>query len=114
MDIIILSLVISILFIITSIGPILFQEYSIRKKEKQDLSFNDFLKNYFSSIKANKDLKPKEKIVIYKKMAETISDMESNGVYFSDEVKEDLKKIREDLVCHYSGLPSVESYDRNN
>ena len=47
-------------------------------------------------------------------MAETISDMESNGVYFSDEVKEDLKKIREDLVCHYSGLPSVESYDRNN
>jgi hypothetical protein len=114
MDIIILSLVISILFIITSIGPILFQEYSIRKNEKQDLSFNDFLKNYFSFIKANKDLKPKEKIVIYKKMAETISDMESNGVYFSDDIKDDLKKIRKDLVCHYSGLPSAKSYDRDN
>ncbi len=39
-----------------------------------------------------------------------LPDMESDGVYFSDNIKEDLKKIKEKELCHYSGLPSVYSY----
>jgi hypothetical protein len=33
--------------------------------------------------------------------------MESDGMYFSEEVKEKLQKEREELFCEYSGLPSV-------
>jgi hypothetical protein len=43
-----------------------------------------------------------------------LSDMESDGVYFSEVVK---KRIIEDRVrnlCHYSGLPSVWSYSDEN
>ena len=39
-----------------------------------------------------------------------LADMESNGVYFSDEIKEELEKQREELLCEYSGLPSVKAY----
>lgn len=40
-----------------------------------------------------------------------LADMESNGIYFSEEIKEELKKQREELLCEYSGLPSVKSYE---
>lgn len=46
-----------------------------------------------------------------KAMIRTISDMESDGVYFSDDVKEQLKKQRQELLCEYSGLPSVKAYE---
>ena len=39
-----------------------------------------------------------------------ISDMESDGVYFSDEDKKILQEHREQNWCHYSDLPSVASY----
>jgi hypothetical protein len=41
----------------------------------------------------------------------TISDMESDGVYFPENIKEELKKQREELLCEYSGLPSVKAYE---
>jgi hypothetical protein len=40
--------------------------------------------------------------------------MENDGVYFSEAIKDELKKQREELNCEYSGLPSVKSYDVNN
>jgi hypothetical protein len=40
----------------------------------------------------------------------TISDMESDGVYFSEEALRELELRRADMVCHYSGLPSVAQY----
>jgi hypothetical protein len=40
--------------------------------------------------------------------------MESEGIYFSQDVKDELKKKREELVCNYSGLPSVKSYEQLN
>jgi hypothetical protein len=40
----------------------------------------------------------------------TISDMESDGVYFSEEALKQLEQHRADKICHYSGLPSVAQY----
>jgi hypothetical protein len=39
-----------------------------------------------------------------------LADMESDGVYFPETVKEKLERGREKDVCYYSGLPSVWSY----
>jgi len=46
-------------------------------------------------------------------MHRTISDMESEGIYFPEDVKEELKRQRDELHCEYSGLPSVQSYMKN-
>jgi len=51
-----------------------------------------------------------EKETILKAMTRTISDMEDDGVYFPDSIKEELEKKREELYCEYSNLPSVKSY----
>lgn len=40
-----------------------------------------------------------------------IADMESNGVYFDDDVKQIMEAERAELLCEYSGLPSVKSYE---
>lgn len=55
-----------------------------------------------------------EKKMFYKAISRTISDMESDGVYFSDEVKDELKRQREEAYCSYSGLPSVKVYEDKN
>ena len=48
---------------------------------------------------------------IYSNIKKTISDMESDGIYFPPEIKEELKKQRDELHCQYSGLPSVKAYE---
>jgi len=59
------------------------------------------------------DTLPKEqKKIIHKAVSRTISDMESDGVYFPSDVIEKLEEQREELYCEYSGLPSPLSYDR--
>ncbi len=40
-----------------------------------------------------------------------LSDMESDGVYFPDEIKQELINKKEELYCAYSNLPSVKSYE---
>ena len=52
-----------------------------------------------------------QKQEIYKAVTRTISDMESDGVYFSEEVKDLLEQKRKEQYCEYSGLPSVAAYD---
>lgn len=39
-----------------------------------------------------------------------IADMESCGVYFTDEQKDVMEKEREESICQYSGLPSLLMY----
>jgi D-ribose pyranose/furanose isomerase RbsD len=58
------------------------------------------------------DVTIKEKKVIYSVVKRVISDMESDGVYFSEDIKEKLSEYRDELNCEYSGLPSVKSYDK--
>lgn len=57
------------------------------------------------------DAPKEEKKIIYKAVKRTISDMESDGVYFPSDVIEKLEEQREELYCEYSGLPSPMSYD---
>jgi hypothetical protein len=52
----------------------------------------------------------KEEERIYNAIQRTISDMESDGIRFPEEIKNEFEKRREDMVCNYSGLPSVNSY----
>jgi len=40
-----------------------------------------------------------------------LADMESNGMYFSEDVKEELEKQREEFYCEYSGLLSPKAYE---
>lgn len=39
-----------------------------------------------------------------------IADMETDGVYFSDEQRKLLEEYRDRMFCSYSGLPSVSAY----
>ena len=47
-----------------------------------------------------------EKIIPYR----PLSDMDTDGVYFDDYVREKLQQTREEEICHYSGLPSLKMY----
>ena len=86
MEVLILTLIIVISFIV--LGVVTYKEFTTVGKK---LTFN-------------------EEVVVYQIMNRTIADMESEGIYFSDEIKQALKKQREDLICHYSDLPSVQSW----
>jgi len=41
-------------------------------------------------------MEAKDAKVLYQKISSTIADMESNGVYFPDEVKKELEKIQKE------------------
>jgi len=66
----------------------------------------DIIERLFDDNKQTK----KDKIKLIKTLDRTIADMESDGMYFSEEIKEKLEKEREELFCEYSGLPSVKAY----
>ncbi len=40
-----------------------------------------------------------------------IADMETDGVYFSDEQRRVMEEIRDSRFCQYSGLPSPKAYE---
>lgn len=53
---------------------------------------------------------PKKYVSVCKYANRPISDMESDGVYFSDEDRKILREHREKNWYHYSDLPSVYAY----
>lgn len=116
-DVIILSVVAAIGFVIFVVGC--FREFAkmaneeyrpstSNKKFGRDAIYDMVERLFDETQKSNKD-----KIQLLKKIDRTISDMESDGMYFSDEVKEKLEKEREELFCEYSGLPSPKAYNVN-
>lgn len=114
LDIIILTTILSTLFIVFSI--VVYKELSKPEIETVDMyerspraDFIRFVGRLFDQ-EATKKMKPKEKVMLYKQVKKTISDMESNGVYFPEEVKIELKRKRDEMTCKYSNLPSVMSY----
>jgi hypothetical protein len=113
-EIIILSLVVMIaflVFIIVSVKELSsMNEGYVYKKPVfgRDALFN-ILENFFN----DESLSDKEKKSLLKTIDRTISDMESDGMYFPEEIKEELEKQREELYCEYSGLPSPKAYDVN-
>ncbi len=124
LEIIVLTSIICTLFAIFIIGP-LFYAHTLEKNRlnpqenapgdqpprRRKLSGFSFLK-LSRSITEDESLSRKNKKDLVKVIQRTISDMESDGIYFSSEIKEELKKQREE-ICEYSGLPSVKSYERN-
>lgn len=117
LDIIILSSVVTTLFAVfigLTIKELKKPEVNIQPSEENGPRANmiKFVGSLFNE-KAAKKMTVKEREVVYKVVKRTIADMESDGVYFPKEIKDELKKKREELTCEYSGLPSVKSYDIN-
>ena len=115
LDVIILSSFAAVGFIIFIVAC--FKEFS--KMEKEGYVYNpqrkafgrdavyDMIERLFDDAKQTKQ----DKANLIKTLDKTISDMESDGVYFSEDVKAKLEKEKADLFCEYSGLPSVKAYE---
>jgi hypothetical protein len=114
MDIIILSSIVTILFV--TFLFLTFKEFTKEHSEPVGIENSPrakmirFVGRMFDEQNYN-NAPVEVKKYIYTKIERTISDMESDGVYFPEEVKKELEKKREQLTCEYSGLPSVMSYD---
>jgi hypothetical protein len=111
---IILTTILSTLFVV--FGILTYREFrgiskdSITTNEKEGgprVQLMKFMQGLFDT-----DVTIKEKKVIYSVVKRVISDMESDGVYFSEDIKEKLSEYRDELNCEYSGLPSVKSYNK--
>ena len=90
MDIILLTAVISTLFIVFIIA--VYREFSVMENEtyvfQKESGPRAGLVNFVGNLAANKSLTKDEKKVIYKAMHRNIADMESDGVYFDNSLKE--------------------------
>jgi ribosome assembly protein YihI (activator of Der GTPase) len=113
LGILILSIFVMIAFLVFIIASI--KEISKMEKEpyqyKKPVFGRDALYNLLENLFNDNKLSVKEKKNLLKTIDRTISDMESDGMYFPEEIKDELEKQREELYCEYSGLPSVRAYD---
>lgn len=117
LDIYILTSIVATLFAV--FGITMYREFSRMSREGYQYDPNekkygrDALFVLAARLFEDKKLPKKDKEIIYKAMNRTIADMESDGIYFSEDAKEELRKQREELHCEYSGLPSVKAYEFN-
>jgi hypothetical protein len=117
LDIIILTTIVSTLFVVFFI--LMYKEFS--KMEKEEYTYKPDVKRYgrdrvYDLLERlfDDDLTPKsQKVKMFKTIDRTIADMESDGMYFSEDIKEKLEKEREELFCEYSGLPSPKAYNND-
>ena len=113
MDILFLTTVVVTLFIVFGIA--VYREFKVMEeteyKYTKETGPRAGLVNFVGNLASSKSLSKKERKIVYKAMKRNIADMESDGVYFDEDVKEILRKQREELHCEYSGLPSVKSYE---
>lgn len=118
LDIIILSSIVVTLFAVFIIAT--YREFT--KMNKNGYNSNPNEKKYgrealfvlAAKLFEDETIPKKEKKKVVKAMYRTVADMESEGIYFSDDVRDELKKYREELHCEYSGLPSPKAYDVKN
>ena len=116
LDIYILTSIVATLFIVFFIAvgrefnSMATKPYKYEKESGPRADMINFLGTLFDDNSTTK----KEKKMIYKAMNRTIADMESDGLYFPEDIKEELKRKREELNCEYSGLPSVKFYENLN
>jgi hypothetical protein len=115
LDIIILTSILSTLFVV--FGIVIYKEFKNAPEQSKDLyetspraNMIRFIGSIFDTESTSKMTK-KEKVAVYNAVKRTISDMESDGVYFSEDVKRELEKKKEEMMCEYSGLPSVKAYE---
>lgn len=114
MDLIILTSIIATLFLVFFIA--IYKEISSigedSYKHAKEGGPRAALFNLMAKLFEDDEITPKERKTIYKAINRTIADMESDGIYFSDDMKDQLKKHREEMHCEYSGLPSVKAYGK--
>jgi hypothetical protein len=118
LEIIVLTTIVSTLFLVFFI--LMYKEFSKMEKEEYTYKPNvkrygrdavyDLLERLFDDETKSKSQKAK----LFKTIDRTIADMESDGMYFSEDIKEKLEKEREELFCEYSGLPSPKAYETDN
>lgn len=100
MDIILLTAVISTLFIVFIIA--VYREFAVMENEtyvfQKESGPRAGLVNFVGNLAANKTLTKEDKKVIYKAMHRNIADMESDGVYFDETLKEIVQDQIEVLV----------------
>ena len=108
-DIILLTAVISTLFIVFMIA--VYREFSVMENEtyvyQKESGPRAGLVNFVGNLAVNKSLSKEEKKVIYKAMHRNIADMESDGVYFDNSLKEIVEnqiKLGEALEFDAMGL----------
>lgn len=114
LDVIIFSSLVAVAFIFFIVASL--KEFS--KMEKEGYVYNpkkpkygrDAIFDLMEKLFDDKTVSKSEKLKLFKTLDRTIADMEYEGMYFSEEVKEKLEKEREELFCEYSGLPSVKAY----
>ena len=119
LDIIILTTILSTLFIV--FGVLMYKEFSNMEKNGYQYDPNAkkygrdalfvFMQKLFDD-NTTKSMTKKEKQKMYSSVRRTVADMESNGVYFPEDVKNTLEKERIEMYCEYSGLPSVKAYSK--
>jgi hypothetical protein len=100
------------LIILTSILVTLFLVFIIATWKQ----FNVMSKTSYKELRLLRGgkIKPQEKRKVINKIIErTISDMESDGVYFSEEDREKLKIKRSELNHEYTLPPSVTRKNKN-
>jgi hypothetical protein len=118
LDIIILTTIVSTLFLV--FGILVYKEFM--SMEKNGYQYDPNAKKYgrdalfvmMQRLFDEQSIPKREKKIIYKSVNRTIADMESNGMYFPEEIKEKLREYREDFHCEYSGLPSPKAYEQVN
>lgn len=96
MDIIVLTIIISLLFIVFALGPIFFQEYNISKRESPEINFNQFSKKHFIEGKDLVKMDLEEIKSLWQDISSTIVEMESSCVHSPDEVKKEPEKIQKE------------------
>jgi hypothetical protein len=114
MEIIFLTSVVVTLFVVFGIAT--YREFSIMSRDgytpTKERGPRAGLVNFVGRLFDEESIPKKEKKVLYQAMFRTIADMESDGVYFDDDVKKLIIEKREELHCEYSGLPSPKAYEK--
>jgi hypothetical protein len=89
-DIILLTTIIATLFVVFFIA--VYREFSVMENEtytfQKESGPRAGLVNFIGNMAANKTLTNTEKKLVYKAMHRNIADMESDGVYFDETIKE--------------------------
>ena len=113
LDIYLLTAVITTLFVVFIV--LVYRELSSvdenSHKHEKEGGPRVALFNLMARLFEDETIPKKEKKKVYKAMYRTIADMESDGMRFSEEIKWEMEKAREELNCEYSGLPSPKAYE---
>ena len=114
LDIIVLTTILCTLFVV--FGVLMYKELSSVDENTYKTSKDGGPRVYLMKMMGrlfDDEIPVKERKIIYKAVKRTMADMESDGIYFSEDVKERLRQYREEMNCEYSGLPSVKSYENS-